>query len=166
LIHLRQGRPPLLVAAAVLVLGCVGNVTPTGDPSRESLRHPEEQSFGPTYPEAPPEGVPIGPEEILVSADRMSLIVHFIGGKGYLDSDPCSEDYQPWLRREGGDVQVGIVNVDHPEQAQLGENMGCTAEGHNFTFRLTMDAPFDGPTVTDLVLGPVRIGPDSAPSST
>jgi hypothetical protein len=156
----------LLATVAVLVLGCAGNNTPTGDRSRESLRHLEEQSFGPAYPDTPPDGIPIGPEEILLSADRMSLVVHFIGGKGYLESDPCSEDYVPWLRREGDDVRVGIINVDHPEQAQLGENMGCTAEGHTFAFHLTMDAPFDGPTVTDLVLGPVRVGPGSAPSST
>ena len=127
--------------------------------TRESL----EQVFGPEYPPEPPVGGEDGGRLRIDSAelgpDGRTITVHFIGGPGYLASDPCSEDYEPWVGVVGIDLRVGIVSVPHPGDALLGPNEGCDAAGYSYTFHLRLPFSARGSTVRDLLTNAPLIEP-------
>ena len=153
----------LLAAAAVSACG-TSTPAPTAGPAAE--REPLEQTFGPAYPARAPAGNPRRFDRATISSDRGTLTVEFVGGPGYLASDKCSTDYEPWLAVVGDELDVVIVQVAHPEQATIGPNEGCTAEGYGWTFHLRLAAPFMGTKVKDLDIGGfIDIDPPSATSS-
>jgi hypothetical protein len=126
-----------------------GTTEPTGIAGRES----NEQTFGPEYPAQPPAGRPVWISKAELSPDRHTLTIEFVGGQPYLASDPCSEDYEPWVAPRGDLLDVEVVNVDRPDQAQLGPNMGCAGVGYSHTYHLRLAAPFLGTAVNDLAQG-------------
>ena len=133
--------------AACLVAAC--NVIGILQPSPDGQREPQEQQFGPGYPAAVPIGRLVRIDGATLSADGKVLAVRFVGGMAYLASDPCSSDYEPWLAANGNELDVAIVEVDRPGQAQLGPNMGCRLMGFGHTYHLLLDEPFTGTTVND-----------------
>jgi len=136
------------VLAACLVASC--DVLEILQPGPKGEREPQEQQFGPAYPAA----VPIGRRLVRIdaatlSADQKVLTVSFAGSKGFLASDPCSADYEPWLAPDGDELDVAIVEVDRPGQVQLGPNTACTLVGYGHTYHLLLGEPFTGTTVND-----------------
>ena len=141
----------VLLAANVFVACGTSMPGPTLGP--EVAREPLDQTFGPSYPTQAPAGEPRRFDRATISADRGTLTVEFVGGPGYLASDKCSTDYEPWLDVVGDELQVAIIQVSPPEQATFGPNEGCTAEGYGWTFHLRLAAPFMGTRVKDLAIG-------------
>lgn len=142
-----------LVASALVCLvlaACTGDAPGPAGPVDESQREPAEQAFGPDYPAQAPAGSGTRIDSAELSADQLTLTVHFIGGKPYLASDPCSEDYEPWVVKHGDELDVAVINVERVGQAHLGLNTGCTMEGHLLVYHLKLAAPFTGATVNDL----------------
>jgi hypothetical protein len=139
----RLGRAGLgLIAVAAVALGfagCGGGLI--GGPP--ATREPQEQTFGPTYPERPPSGRVVRVDRATLSPDGLVLTVEFIGGKGYLQSDGCSRDYVPWIQLNGGQLDLAVVELD---RVAFG---ACTLEGYSYTFHLTLPARFEGDTVQD-----------------
>jgi len=150
----------LIVVLAWMLSACdlVTQLVPNGA-ARESL----EQTFGPDYPPEPPlggeDGGRVRIDSAELSADGRTITVHFIGSKGYLASDPCSEDYEPWVGIMGIDVRVGIVAVSHPGDAVQPPNTICTHEGHGYTFHLRLPFSANGSTVRDLLTNAPLIEP-------
>jgi hypothetical protein len=139
----------IFAVVAVLVAGCVAEGPRTPDPAAEAQREPFEQTFGPEYPARPPAGEPVRIDTAELSADQRILTITFVGGKAYLASDPCSEDYEPWVALVDDELDVTVINVERPDQATLGPNIGCTLEGYGHTYHLTLSAAFTGTTVRD-----------------
>jgi hypothetical protein len=146
----RRGRLLAAVAALVVVAGCSTIAPITQDPAQTGVRKGLEQEFGPAYPPDPPTGARIRIDSATASANGRTLRLTFVGGPGYLASDPCSEDYVPWAAFNGGELDVVIVNVEHPEQAQLPVNGGCDAIGYRYRFDLAFERPFLDVPVVDL----------------
>jgi hypothetical protein len=113
-----------------------------------------------------PAGSPRRFDRATIASDRGTLTVEFVGGPGYLASDKCSTDYEPWLAVVGDELDVVVVQVMHPEQATMAPNEGCDAVGYGWTFHLRLPAPFDGTKVKDLAIGRfIDIDPPPATSA-
>jgi hypothetical protein len=125
------------------------NPIPTADDGRE----PAEQTFGPEYPAEPPAGEPVWIYAAVLSPDQLTLTIHFVGARAYLASDPCSEDYEPWVAARGAELDVEVITVDRPDQAVGGPYSACTLVGHSHTYHLTLPERFLGTTVNDLAQG-------------
>ena len=123
--------------------------TPIPAPVREAF----EQTFGPEYPARPPEGRAVWIWKAELSPDRRTLTIEFVGGQPYQASDPCSEDYEPWVAPSGDRLEVKVVNVNRPYSTQLGPNTACTLVGYGHTYHLRLADPFLGTTVNDLAEG-------------
>ena len=118
-----------------------------------------QRTFGPDFP-ALPAGEPGGRiDGAVLSRDRMSVQVSFIGGQAYARANPCSEDYGAWAGLAGDTLELEVVAIEHPDQEPLGANMACTAEGHDYLFRILLPAPFLGTVVRDRPTGPIWIAP-------
>jgi hypothetical protein len=135
------------VAVVGPMLGLLGAACAVGP---AATRQPVDLAFGPTYPAQPPAGRAVRIDSASLSDDRRALAVSFVGGPGYLRSDACSTDYEPWLAARGDMLDVTVVQIAHPDQAVLPPNAGCTLEGHGHRFLLALAAPFGGTTVNDL----------------
>ncbi len=92
-------------------------------------------------------------ESAQLSADKQTLTVIFVGGKAYLPSDPCSEDYEPWLAARGETLEVTVIQVARANLVSLAPNQGCTDEGYGHTYHLALSSPFSGSIVNDLAGG-------------
>ena len=139
-----------VAAAAVLLTACTDQGARTPNPAAEAQREPAEQSFGPVYPDNRPAGRATRIDTAVLSADKRTLTITFVGGKPYLASDPCSQDYEPWVALRGDELDVAVFNVVRPEQAKLGPNEGCTLEGYGLTYHLALAAPFTGTIANDV----------------
>jgi hypothetical protein len=148
--------PTLLVAIALT--GC--SATPEPDaPSPGPPTSPFQRTFGPLFAAAPPGEPGGGIDGALLSGDRRSVAVSFIGGQAYEPTNPCSEDYGAWAGAAGDTLELAILRIEHPDQRPLGPNMACTAEGHGYLFTILLPAPFLGSTVRDRPTGPLWIAP-------
>ena len=148
-------RRALVVASIVAIVSACGSGLRTPNPALESQREPFEQTFGPVYPDQPPAGTAVRIDTATLDDARRTLTITFVGSKGYLASDPCSQDYEPWLAPRGGQLDLKVVGVDRPGDAQLGRNEGCPLVGYGYTYHLTLPGPFAGTRVTDLANGQV-----------
>ena len=152
----RLARAAAVALLAAQLAGCgVNNATttaPATGPAAGAAGDREErtQSFGPEFPAQPPAGRPTRVERASLSPDKRILTLEFVGGSGYLASDPCSTDYEPWVAAHGEALDVEIVELSHADQAQLGPNMACAAVGYSWVFHLTLAVPFAGTTINDL----------------
>ena len=143
----------LLFACFLFLVSACGPGLRTQDPALESQREPREQTFGPTYPAQPPAGRAVRIDTASLDDARRTLTITFVGGSGFLASDPCSEDYEPWLAPRGGQLDLKVINVERAGQAQLGRNEGCPAVGYGYTYHLRLPGAFAGTRVTDLANG-------------
>jgi len=110
---------------------------------------PYLRDFGPEYP---PLAIGAGSEPItgaLLSLDRLTLWVAFLGGHPYDPADWCSHDYRPWVAIDGDVLEVAIGVARHPEQATAPPNSGCILDGREYLFRLALPTAFTGTTVRD-----------------
>lgn len=97
-----------------------------------------------------------------MARDRRSIVVSFVGGKAYKQTDPCSVDYEAWAGLDGDTLAVTVAKVAHPEQARGDGNVVCTMEGYGYLFTIALPAPFRGREVTDLASGPLWMPPPEA----
>jgi hypothetical protein len=148
-------RCALVFASIVALVSACGPGLRTPNPALESQREPFEQTFGPVYPDQPPVGTAVRIDTATLDEARRTLTITFVGSKGYLASDPCSQDYEPWLAPRGGQLYLKVVSVDRVGDAQLGPNEGCTMEGYGHTYHLRLVGPFAGTRVTDLASGQI-----------
>jgi hypothetical protein len=124
-----------------------------------------ERTFGPTYPSEAPNRERLVPiDRAILSADRLTLTIDFVGGIPYNPArpDPCTTDYAPWLAPRGDELDVAVSHVAHPAPARSGPMVFCTLEGHFWQFHLLLAAPFDGTTVNDLAGGTLLVGPPAS----
>lgn len=142
------------VACALFIAGCSQGTAGLG---AGASREPSEQSFGPTYPAQPPAGRAVRIDRAALSDDKRTLTVDFVGGPPYLASDPCSQDYEPWLAAHGEALDATVVEVAREHVATFGPNQGCTLEGHPQTYHLALPSPFAGTTVNDLAGGTLYV---------
>lgn len=145
----------LVLACFVVLVSACGPGVRTPNPALEAQREPFEQTFGPVYPNQPPAGTSVRIDSATLDDARRTLTITFVGGKGYLASDPCSQDYEPWLAPRGGQLDLRVVSVKRDGQAQLGRNQGCTMEGYGYTYHLRLPGVFAGTRVTDLANGQI-----------
>lgn len=149
-------RPRQVTAAAfAMALSACGAPVPFAD----AVREPREQAFEPPYDERARGGDLVRLMDATLGGDQESLTVTFVGGKGYLVTDGCSEDYVPWVGSAGEVLEVAIARVIPPARVALPENVGCTLEGYTHTYRLRLSEPFDGATVDDLGGGSLWVAP-------
>jgi hypothetical protein len=148
----RSGIAARLALGVMLLAGCNPAAGPAPG-SQAAGREPLEQSFGPDYSVQRPAGSPTRVHRASLSADRRTLTVTFVGGKGYLAADPCSTDYEPWVAAHDDELDLVVVQISHPDQAKLGLNQACTLEGYGWTFHLALPRPFMGTTINDLASG-------------
>jgi hypothetical protein len=146
----------VLVASCLVAAGC-GSASPPGGASA-ATPEPLEQAFGPSYPPQPAAGRQTRIDRASLSDDKKTLTIVFVGGKGYVPSDPCSADYEPWLAVDGDRIDVTVVEVARQGQATLAPNTGCTLEGYGHTYHLALATPFTGTTVKDRSGGTLFVG--------
>lgn len=144
-------RPVVAAACGLLLVACVRGAT--GSDAATASREPFEQSFGPSYPAQPPEGSPTRIQSAELSENKQTLTVHFVGGDGFLASDPCSTDYEPWIAANGEALDVTVIQVAHEQLVSLAPNHGCRLIGYLYTYRLALPSAFSGTTVNDLAGG-------------
>ena len=94
----------------------------------------------------PPTGAWTPFESATLSADSRVLTLHFVGGRPYDPSDPCSIAYAGWAQRDGDALDAAVVDVT-PTPRNAGQ--ACTAEGHERTVVVPLTEPFLGSRVAD-----------------
>lgn len=156
-----RGRRLVILVIAVLLAGCSSTPDPVVAPP-DIVANPFQRSFGPEFPPLPP--LPPGGriDGAVLSRDRMSVDLSFLGGQAYERTNPCSEDYGAWASVTGDTLELQVLAVEHPDQRPLALNMACTAEGYFYAFRILLPAPFLGATVRDRPTGPIWIAPPDA----
>lgn len=148
----------VVVAIAAVLAGCSPAPEPVAT-SPDFASTAFRRSFGPDFPPLPP--LPPGAriDGAVLSRDRTSVSISFIGGQAYDRANPCSEDYGAWAGAAGDTLELEILAVEHPDQVLLGPNVGCTAEGYSYLFRILFPAPFLGTNVKDRPTGPIWVAP-------
>ncbi len=144
---------------AVVMLAVLATACSAGPGAPPPSPKPYEQTFGPVYPSEPPAGQRTRVDDATISADGRALTLAFTGAGAYTPEDFCSTDYAPWVAPAGGDLEVALVLVMHPDQATAPPNGACAAVGHGYTFHLLLPAPFAGSTVHDLAGGTLWVRP-------
>lgn len=158
----RFGNPWLLAAvalvvvlAAALAIGLMPSGRPIhtatpGPPIVNASPLPFQRTFGPDFPERPPSRGVVRLDGAVLSHDRMTVYVSFIGGKAYQRDSWCSVDYEPWAGIVAGELHIAINAIHHPDQATFPPDGACTAEGYTYLFELALPVAFGGVVVRDL----------------
>jgi hypothetical protein len=129
-----------LAAALTLVAACASSPNPSRpiDPSPDSTIEPS----------GPPAGEPVRFETIVLSPDRSSVTVSFVGAKAFDPTDPCSAHYFGWAREVEGVLQVKVVD-DTPRQPGA-TPQACDLVGFTRTITIDLARPYAGWRAKDL----------------
>jgi hypothetical protein len=134
----------VVVALAVIAWARLGALAGS-EPPRESLT----RTFRPPYPATIPDGRLVTIRSTTLSDDRQTLTVDFFGGEGYLRSDPCSDEFVPWVAAHVDVLDVAIVQVVPSDQATTAPGIACPDGAVQHTYQLVLQAPFAGATIND-----------------
>src|SRR5438093_3095106 len=107
-------RAPLVIGAVFLIAACDAFAPGHGN---EADREPLEQSILPPYPAQPHSGQIVRIDRATLDAEHTVLTVEFVGGKGFLAGDGCSEDYEAWVGGTANQLEVAIVQVDRGQRS-------------------------------------------------
>ena len=156
-----MGRPEVFVVpliAAVLV-ACSATPAPTASVPGPDAPASLQRTFGPDFPAVAPSDGGARIDAAVLSHDRRTLSVAFIGAQAYAPANPCSEDYGAWAAISGDTLNVQVDRIEHPDQATFAPGSSCTADGHQYLFQILLRTPFAGSTVRDVASGPLWIAP-------
>jgi hypothetical protein len=95
----------------------------------------------------------------MLSHDRRSVAISFIGGPAYDPANWCSVEYHPWAAIRGDALEVAVAAITPADRATMPPNGACVAMGYSYTFTLAQPASFIGSTVRDLASGELWIPP-------
>lgn len=156
-----MGRLLALTCAVLALAGLAGCGAPVDDSDPPSVAPPSpfQRVFGPAFRPVPPAAGRLTIDGVVLARDRRSIVVSFIGGKAYKQTDPCSVDDEAWAGLDGDTLAVTVAKVAHSEQARGDGNVLCTMEGHGYLFTIALPAAFLGREVIDLASGPLWIPP-------
>jgi hypothetical protein len=124
--------------------------TPSASESRSPVAPAFDQDFGSDFPAQPPPGTPVAIDDAWLSADQRTLTVSIVGAVPFVDPDPCSEAYVPWVGYRGTELDVTVIDVHRPHLASFPPDVICALVAHASWFHLALNAPFTGTNVHDL----------------
>lgn len=116
----------LLVFLGFIAAGCAPGLNPSAEPSAGSIERFQQAE---------------------ISDGGSVLTLHFIGGPPYDPSDPCSNAYSGWARRDGDELDAAVINLTPPSTG------ACSLVGFGRTVSVALAQPFLGSRVHDLAGG-------------
>lgn len=97
-------------------------------------------------PAAAPER-PVSIDRAVLSEDRLSVRVEFIGGPEFDRDNPCSVAYQGSAEVVGEELEVNVQALPRPKEWPA--DPPCRAMGHLRAITIDLDEPFTGSVVRD-----------------
>ena len=139
-------KPFAAALLCVLLAGCgapVPSLTPAG--SSGPATQPDSLAL-PSQTVSSPAGLLVPFDSAVLMDGNRVLTLHFVGGRLYSASDPCSRAYAGWAQRDGDVLDAAVVDVTPPPP---GGPIACTLEGYDRTVSIPLAQPYLGSRVQD-----------------
>jgi hypothetical protein len=147
-----------LAAAALTLAGCAGSVTsspsshPIASPPSASpaLAASQDPSPLPTPRTSPPPGTVVRFDSQELTDGNRLLTLHFVGGRAYSASDPCSHEYAGWAEQVGHVLEAAVIDVTPVRPAGSEDTpFACDAIGYGRSVSVRLPSPFLGSRLHD-----------------
>ena len=163
-------RQVVVVAVALLLVACTAGPAPSDRATEaptptiasfepEPTATPTRRSYGPDFSPTAPNGTVVPIMGAVLSHDRRTLTIDFLGTQPYTRHDWCAQDYEAWAGIAGEELDIQVDTIKHPDQATAPPNGACTVDGFGYIFELHLPGPFTGSVIRDRASGVLWVPP-------